>query len=281
MKILVTNDDGYSAQGIKSLVNILTKYGEVTVVAPKTHQSGTSMAVTLGFRPIAVRDLGETGGARWIYVDATPASCVKFAIDNVYTDGKPDLVVSGINHGANAATAACYSGTLGAAEEASLNGIPAIGVSLDNIRKDADFSGVEALFPSLFERIMASGAFGVGTYFNVNFPDLPVAEIKGVRLAHMGLGHWEKEFQKWDTDYFLRRKIDLEAYNVHWEDVVPGPEEELYFMVGTFVDDDRNDTGADHRLVKDGYVAVTIHNFDNTDYARLERLKADGFEYDY
>ena len=281
MKILVTNDDGYSAQGIKSLVNILTKYGEVTVVAPKTHQSGTSMAVTLGFRPIAVRDLGETGGARWIYVDATPASSVKFAIDNVYTDGKPDLVVSGINHGANAATAACYSGTLGAAEEASLNGIPAIGVSLDNIRKDADFSGVEALFPSLFERIMASGAFGVGTYFNVNFPDLPVAEIKGVRLAHMGLGHWEKEFQKWDTDYFSRRKIDLEAYNVHWEDVVPGPEEELYFMVGTFVDDDRNDTGADHRLVKDGYVAVTIHNFDNTDYARMERLKAEGFEYDY
>ena len=166
MKILVTNDDGYSARGIKSLVNILTKYGEVTVVAPKTHQSGTSMAVTLGFRPIAVRDLGEIDGARWIYVDATPASCVKFAIDNVYTDGKPDLVVSGINHGANAATAACYSGTLGAAEEASLNGIPAIGVSLDNIRKDADFSGVEALFPSLFERIMASGAFGVGTYFN-------------------------------------------------------------------------------------------------------------------
>ena len=239
------------------------------------------MAVTLGFRPIAVRDLGETDGARWIYVDATPASCVKFAIDNVYTDGKPDLVVSGINHGANAATAACYSGTLGAAEEASLNGIPAIGVSLDNIRKDADFSGVEALFPSLFERIMASGAFGVGTYFNVNFPDLPVAEIKGVRLAHMGLGHWEKEFQKWDTDYFSRRKIDLEAYNVHWEDVVPGPEEELYFMVGTFVDDDRNDTGADHRLVKDGYVAVTIHNFDNTDYDRLDRLKAAGFEYDY
>ncbi|MBR4478474.1 MAG: hypothetical protein IKO88_00600, partial [Bacteroidales bacterium] len=176
---------------------------------------------------------------------------------------------------------ACYSGTLGAAEEASLNGIPAIGVSLDNIRKDAVFSGVEALFPSLLERIMASGAFGVGTYFNVNFPDLPVADIKGVRLAHMGLGHWEKEFQKWDTDYFSRRKIDLEAYNVHWEDVVPGQEEELYFMVGTFVDDDRNDTGADHRLVKDGYVAVTIHNFDNTDYARLERLKADGFEYDY
>ena len=281
MKILVTNDDGYSAQGIKSLVNILTKYGEVTVVAPKTHQSGTSMAITLGFRPIAVRDLGETGGARWIYVDATPASCVKFAIDNVYTDGKPDLVVSGINHGANAATAACYSGTLGAAEEASLNGIPAIGVSLDNIRKDAVFSGVEALFPSLLERIMASGAFGVGTYFNVNFPDLPVADIKGVRLAHMGLGHWEKEFQKWDTDYLSRRKIDLEAYNVHWEDVVPGPEEELYFMVGTFVDDDRNDTGADHRLVKDGYVAVTIHNFDNTDYARMERLKAEGFEYDY
>ena len=88
MKILVTNDDGYRAKGIKSLANIMKKYGEVTVVAPKTHQSGTSMAVTLGFRPIAVRDFGDVDGVHWYYVDATPASCVKFAVDNIFTDGK-------------------------------------------------------------------------------------------------------------------------------------------------------------------------------------------------
>ena len=196
MKILVTNDDGYRSKGIKSLASIMKKYGDVTVVAPKVHQSGTSMAVTLGFRPIAVRDFGDVDGMHWYYVDATPASCVKFAVDNIYTDGKPDLVVSGINHGTNTATAACYSGTLGAVEEASLSGIPSIGVSLDNLSPHADFSVVEELFPALLDRILTSGCFERGTFLNVNYPNLPASEVKGVRLAHMGLGHWEKEFQE-------------------------------------------------------------------------------------
>ena len=278
MKILVTNDDGYRAKGIKSLANIMKKYGEVTVVAPKTHQSGTSMAVTLGFRPIAVRDFGEEDGVRWYYVDATPASCVKFAIDNVFTDSKPDLVVSGINHGTNTATAACYSGTLGAVEEASLSGIPAIGVSLDNLSAEADFSVVEELFPTLLDRIMASGCFERGTFLNVNYPDLPASEIKGVRLAHMGLGHWEKEFQEYDPDYIKRMGIDLTAYSIRWVDFVPEPGEDLYFMVGTFVDDPDNVPGADHHLVKEGYVTVTVHNLDNTDRVLAARLRDAGFE---
>ena len=278
MKILVTNDDGYRAKGIKSLANIMKKYGEVTVVAPKTHQSGTSMAVTLGFRPIAVRDFGTEDGVRWIYVDATPASCVKFAVDNVFTDGKPDLVVSGINHGTNTATAACYSGTLGAVEEASLSGIPAIGVSLDNLSADADFTVVEELFPALLDRIMASGCFEKGTFLNVNYPDLPASEIKGLRLAHMGRGHWEKEFQEYDPDYIKRMGIDLTAYSIRWVDFVPEPGEELYFMVGTFVDDPDNVPGADHRLVKEGYVTVTVHNLDNTDRDLAARLREAGFE---
>ena len=281
MKILVTNDDGYRSKGIKSLATIMKKYGEVTVVAPKFHQSGTSMAVTLGFRPIAVRDFGDIDGVRWIYVDATPASCVKFAVDNVFTDGKPDLVVSGINHGANTATAACYSGTLGAVEEASLSGIPAIGVSLDSLSPDADFSAVEALFPDLLDRILASGCFSRGTFLNVNYPDLPVTEIKGVRLAHMGIGHWEKEFQEWDPDYLSRHGIDITAYSYRWVDFVPEQGEELYFMVGTFVDDPVNTSEADHRLMKKGYVAVTVHNFDNTDRPLASKLRKAGFEYDF
>ena len=278
MKILVTNDDGYRAKGVKSLANIMKKYGEVTVVAPKTHQSGTSMAVTLGFRPIAVRDFGDVDGVRWYYVDATPASCVKFAVDNIFTDGKPDLVVSGINHGTNTATAACYSGTLGAVEEASLSGIPSIGVSLDNLSADADFSVVEELFPALLDRIMASGCFERGTFLNVNYPDLPASEIKGVRLAHMGLGHWEKEFQEYDPEYIKRMGIDLTAYSIRWVDFVPEPGEELYFMVGTFVDDPDNVPGADHHLVKEGYVTVTVHNLDNTDRVLARRLRDAGFE---
>jgi 5'-nucleotidase len=278
MKILVTNDDGYRSKGIKSLASIMKKYGDVTVVAPKVHQSGTSMAVTLGFRPIAVRDFGDVDGVRWYYVDATPASCVKFAVDNIYTDGKPDLVVSGINHGTNTATAACYSGTLGAVEEASLSGIPSIGVSLDNLSPHADFSVVEDHFPALLDRILTSGCFERGPFLNVNYPDLPASEVKGVRLTHMGLGHWEKEFQEYDPDYIKRMGIDLTEYSIRWVDFVPEEGEELYFMVGTFVDDPDNVPGADHHLVKEGYVTVTVHNLDNTDRALADRLRRSGFE---
>ena len=151
MRILITNDDGYNAKGIKVLAEIMKQFGEVTVIAPKTHQSGMSMAVSLGFKQIAHKDLGDG----WHYVDATPASCVKFGLNTLFLDNYPDVVVSGINHGSNASTASCYSGTLGAAEEAALNGIPAIGVSLDTLHPDADFSGVSAMFGEFFSKIMS------------------------------------------------------------------------------------------------------------------------------
>ena len=281
MKIFVTNDDGYRAQGIKALVNVMKKFGDVTVVAPKYHQSGTAMAVTLGFKPIAVKDLGDIDGARWYYVDATPASCVKFAIDNVFTDGKPDLVVSGVNHGSNAATAACYSATLGAAQEAAIGGIPAIGVSLDNIWSEADFSAFEALFPEVLMKLVKNGPYPHGTYFNINFPNLPSGKIKGIRLGHMGMGHWEKEFEKWDPNWFSLRGIDLGAMHLKMEDAEPEEGESMYFMIGTFVDDAREDALADHRLMKEGYISITVHNFDNTDRRLAGVLKKAGVETDF
>ena len=150
MRILITNDDGYQAKGIKVLADIMGKFGDVTVIAPKKHQSGMSMAVSLGLKQIAYKDLGNG----WHYVDATPASCVKFGLNTMFLDNFPDVVVSGINHGSNASTASCYSGTLGAAEEAALNGIPAIGVSLDSFHLDADFSSIEKYFGEIFEKLM-------------------------------------------------------------------------------------------------------------------------------
>ena len=281
MKILVTNDDGYRSQGIRALVDVMKKYGDVTVVAPKFHQSGTAMAVTLGFKPIAVKDMGMVDGARWIYVDATPASCVKFAVDNVFTDGKPDIVVSGVNHGSNAATAACYSATLGAAEEAALSGIPAIGVSLDNIWSEADFSAFKELFPEVMMKLVKNGPYPHGTYFNINFPDLPSSRIKGVRLGHMGMGHWEKEFEKWDPNWFSLRGIDIGSMHLKKEEAEPEKGEQMYFMIGTFVDDSKGDPGADHNLMKDGYISITVHNFDNTDRKTSAALKKAGLETDF
>lgn len=267
MRILITNDDGYQAKGIKVLADIMKKYGEVTVIAPKTHQSGMSMAVSLGFKQIAHKELGDG----WHYVDATPASCVKFGLNILFDGNYPDVVVSGINHGSNAATACCYSGTLGAAAEAALNGIPAIGVSLCSLRPDADFTAVEKYFGEIFEKLMNGRSDKHGVYYNVNFPDIPAAEIKGVKVGTQGLGRWVKEFQEWDVKHYAKYGITPELLGQSSNPVLEDGED-LYMMVGDFEDDDRNPSDADHRLLEEGYISVVAHNIDCTDYEETSRL---------
>ncbi len=281
MNILVTNDDGYRAEGIKALVRIMRQYGSVTVVAPKYHQSGMGMSVTMGLRPIAVKRLPDRDGVRRYYVDATPASCVKYALDEIFTEQRPDIVVCGINHGSNAATAACYSGTLGAAQEAAMNSLPGIGVSLDNMHHDADFSAVEKLFPQIFERLLSDGARKYGLFYNVNFPNLPVEKIKGVRVGHQGMGHWEKEFRRWDEDFCNRLGIKAEAYSLVNLEAKAEDGEEMYVMVGDFIDDPRNTPGADHHLMAEGYISLTAHQLLSCDEAECRRLREAGFDTDF
>ena len=276
MEILITNDDGYNSKGIKVLADIMKKYGNVTVIAPKHHQSGMSMAVSLGFKQIAHKNLGEG----WHYVDATPASCVKFGLNTMFLEKHPDVVVSGINHGSNAATASCYSGTLGAAEEAALNGIPAIGVSLDTLHPDADFSGVEKYFGDIFVDLIKNWPDRHGVYYNVNFPDIPTEQLKGVRAGSQGMGRWIKEFKEWDIAHYEKYGITPEMLGQRSE---PQHEEgeDLYMMVGEFLDDLRNPDDADHHLMSEGYVSVVAHNVDNTDYQEVERLRKNNFEMDF
>lgn len=267
MRILITNDDGYQAKGIQVLANIMKKYGEVTVIAPKTHQSGMSMAVSLGFKQIAHKDLGNG----WHYVDATPASCVKFGLNTMFLNQFPDVVVSGINHGSNASTASCYSGTLGAAAEAALNGIPAIGVSLDDFHVDADFSAIEKYFGDIFEKLMSERTGKFGVYYNVNFPSIPAKEIKGVRVGYQGKGRWVREFQPWDVKFYEKYGLTPELLGQSSNPVLEEGED-LYMMVGEFLDDPQNEANADHRLIQDGYISVVAHNIDCTDYQETERL---------
>ena len=276
MEILITNDDGYNSKGIKVLADIMKKYGNVTVIAPKHHQSGMSMAVSLGFKQIAHKNLGDG----WHYVDATPASCVKFGLNTIFLEKYPDVVVSGINHGSNAATASCYSGTLGAAEEAALNGIPAIGVSLDTLHPDADFSGVEKYFGEIFEGLMKNWPDKYGVYYNVNFPNIPTEQLKGVRAASQGMGRWIKEFKEWDVTHYAKYGITPEMLGQCSE---PQNEEgeDLYMMVGEFLDDPRNPADADHHLMAKGYVSIVAHNVDCTDYQEVERLRKFNLEKDF
>lgn len=300
MKILVTNDDGYQAKGINILAEMMRQFGDVTVVAPKTHQSGMSMAVSLGLKPIRYKAVrhedassdGQKGSLDIAYLDATPASCVKFALDILYTDYLPDVVVSGINHGSNAASASCYSGTLGAAQEGALNGIPAIGVSLDSINPDADFSAVEQYFPAIFKKIMEIAAVGKtrrneiqlkeknGIYYNVNFPDLPADKLKGTRAGYQGDGHWVKEFIGWDPDFYIRHGVTPELLGQ-----VSAPEceegEKLYMMAGTFIDDSKDEPRADHHIMQDGYISIVAHNIDTTDYDAVAALDKLGFDTEF
>ncbi len=276
MRILITNDDGFDAKGIKVLAEIMSRYGEVTVIAPKKHQSGMSMAVSLGFKQIAHKDLGNG----WHYVDATPASCVKYGLNTMFLDNFPDVVVSGINHGSNAATASCYSGTLGAAEEAALNGIPAIGVSLDTLHPDADFSGVEKYFGEIFSRLMEDYPDKYGVFYNVNFPDIPTDQIKGVRVGSQGKGRWIREFKEWDLKHYAKYGITPEMLGQSSNPVLEEGED-LYMMVGDFLDDSRNPEDADHLLVRNGYISVVAHNVDCTDYQEVARLKGKNIDTDF
>lgn len=226
-----------------------------------------SMAVSLGFKQIAHKDLG--GG--WHYLDATPASCVKFGLNTIFENNFPDVVVSGINHGSNAATASCYSGTLGAAAEAALNGIPAIGVSLCTLHPDADFSAVKQHFGDIFSTLIKDYPEKHGVYYNVNFPNIPSSEIKGIRVGTQGMGRWIREFKEWDAAHYAQYGITPELLGQSSNPILEEGED-LYMMVGEFLDDKRNPSDADHRLIEDGFISIVAHNIDCTDYEETERI---------
>ena len=279
MKILLTNDDGYRAKGIREMAALLKNFGEVTVIAPKRPQSGMSMAVSMGGQALAYKNLGTEDGIGWAYLDATPASCVKLALNTVFLEEKPDVVVSGINHGTNAASAVCYSGTLGAAAEAALNGITAIGVSMDTSDPEADFSEIRKRFPEIFTALTENPASEYGIYYNINFPGESCREIKGVRVASQGYGRWVREFRRWDADFLKRRGKSPEEIRDAMSRAEDG--EELYVIVGDFEDDPRNPEDADHRLNRDGYITVVPHNINCTDYQECKRLEDIGLNINY
>ncbi len=273
MRILVTNDDGIGYSGLDALIEVLRPLGDLTIVAPKSAQSGMSMAVTMGYKPIMVRHLRTLPGEDWWYLDGTPASCIKFGIDNVLYPQRPDLVVSGINHGNNVATAAVYSGTIGAAMEGAVNGIPSIAVSLDDFRPDADFSAVKALLPDLLNKLLASYNPRFGSFYNINFPALPKEQIKGVRVTRMGMAHWEKEYMPYNDAFLATRNHKPTSADLAYV-ATRLPEEEVVVMGGEFVSNEGNPEDADHLLLKQGYVTVTPHNFDNSDKDEMKRLCA-------
>lgn len=247
--ILITNDDGITAGGIKALVGVARNFGEVIVVAPDSPQSAQGHAITIE-QPIFVRKSDVFGSEVEAYeCSGTPVDCVKLAKSVLLKGRTPDLCVSGINHGSNAAINILYSGTLSAAMEASLEGIPSIGFSFLDFKADANFSVCLPFVAKLIDHVLTNG-MAEGNLYNVNIPNLPAEAIRGLKVCRQAEARWVEEY-------------------VHAQDPRGRP---YYWLSGKFVNkEDRED--ADANALLEGYVTLVPSHHDLTNYAALTRLQ--------
>jgi len=246
--IFITNDDGYQAGGLAVLIEMMRPYGDIVVVAPKEMQSGMSSALTVK-TPVRLRKIKEEPGLVIYACNGTPVDCVKLAMSHVLTR-KPDLLVSGINQGSNTSISVIYSGTLGAAAEGTLYGIPSIGFSLNDHSPAADFTACIPYGRMIIEQVLKT-PFDKHSFLNVNFPCLPANEIKGFKLCRQNHGSWMDEFEK---------RIDPHGTDYYW-------------MTGAFLNHEEEAGDTDENAMCAGYIAIVPHHLDMTNYRELERLK--------
>lgn len=249
--ILVSNDDGITAPGIRNLIEVASRVGDVVVVAPDGPQSGMGHAITIGntlrLRPV---DIFEPGIHAY-ECSGTPADCVKLAKREVLGGQAPDLVVSGINHGSNSSISVLYSGTMSAALEAGIEGIPAIGFSLCDYGHDADFSHTLPHIEHVIRQAITHG-IPAGVTLNVNFPPIGRGPIKGIKVCRQARAKWQEEFDK---------RFDPRG-------------QEYYWMVGKFVNMDRGED-TDEWALANGYASLVPCTYDLTAYAAMPTLNAE------
>jgi len=192
--ILVTNDDGITAKGIRSLVEAVSPFGEVLVVAPDKPQSGMGHAISV-HDPLRLKKSNEFNGIEAYTCSGTPVDCVKLAIYEILKDRKPDLLVSGVNHGDNSSTNVLYSGTMSAAVEGALENIPAAGFSLQDYASDADFSASQYVIEKVVRKCL-DNEFPQHVCLNVNIPKLSLSELKGMKICRQARAFWRDSFDK-------------------------------------------------------------------------------------
>lgn len=229
--ILVVNDDGITAPGIKALMDAVSEIGNVVVVAPDSPQSGMGHAITIG-KPLRLDKVDIYEGVEMYRCSGTPVDCVKLAVNKIFKGQKPDLCVSGINHGLNNSINVLYSGTMSAAVEGAIEGIPSIGFSLDDFTLQADFSHCIKYVKELVLQVLKNG-LPVATLLNVNFPN--THNIKGIKICRQASAKWAEEFDErvdphkrpyyWLTGVFQLNDggedTDVWALEHHYASVVP------------------------------------------------------------
>ncbi|NNM22635.1 MAG: 5'/3'-nucleotidase SurE [Flavobacteriaceae bacterium] len=246
--ILVTNDDGITAPGIRTLIEVMNEIGEVWVVAPDSPQSGMGHAITVNETLYVDRIIVDPDAPQKEYsCSGTPVDCVKLAT-NELLKRKPDLCVSGINHGSNSSINVIYSGTMSAAVEAGTVGIPSIGFSLLDYSLEADFSHVKSYVKTLAIQALNHG-MPKGVVLNVNFPKQNASGIKGMKVCRQANAHWIENFDK-RTNPLGR---------------------DYYWLTGDFVNEDKGED-TDEWALKHGFVSIVPVQFDLTAHHAIKDI---------
>ncbi len=248
--ILIANDDSIAAKGIKVLAEVMSEIGEVVVIAPDTHQSGMGHAITLD-RPLRVNKVRNfLPNVEAYKCSGTPADCVKFGKHFLLKDRKIDIVVSGINHGSNSSISVIYSGTMSAAIEAAIEGIPAIGFSVGDFATDADFSHTKEYIKKIALKVLENG-LPKGVALNVNFPKISEEPIKGIKICRQ-------------TDAVFRESFEERK----------DPYGRPYYWMDGFLQNEDSGGGTDEDALKENYISIVPAKFDLTDYQAMGVLSS-------
>lgn len=244
-KILITNDDGIAAPGIKALTEVMHELGEIFIIAPDSAQSGMGHAITINSTLELKHIPGFLGTENAYSCTGTPVDCVKMGIHELMKT-RPDLCVSGVNHGSNSSINVIYSGTMSAAVEGGIEGIPSIGFSLCDYSWDANFENIKPFIKKIAFEVLEKG-LPEGVILNVNFPKTD--QIKGIKICRQAKAAWEEEFDKRTNPMG----------------------KEYYWLTGKFVNHDNGEDTDEWALAND-YISIVPVHFDLTAYHAIQQL---------
>ncbi len=245
--ILVTNDDGINAPGIRALISVMAEIGKVIVVAPDSPQSAMGHAITINSTLYLNKISAENADITEYACSGTPVDCVKLAVNEILKM-KPDLCVSGVNHGSNSSINVIYSGTMSAAVEAGIEGIPAIGFSLLDYAWSANFEAIKPFIKKIALEVL-SKKMTEGTVLNVNFPKLKQEDIKGIKICRQAKALWMERFDKRQTPFG----------------------KDYYWLTGEFVNQDKGED-TDEWALANGYISIVPVQFDLTAHHAIAQL---------
>ncbi len=244
--ILITNDDGIYSPGLRYLIGLMNNIGKVVVVAPDGPQSAQSHAITIN-KPITCEKIKIDEGKQIEFIcNGTPVDCVKLALAEIL-DRKPDICISGINHGSNASINVIYSGTVSAAIEASVHDIPSVGFSILDYSTTTEFKHTETHIINIVRNLLSSN---LNVCLNVNIPKYSENKIKGIKIAKQAKGKWIEDFDE---------RVSPMGKRYFW-------------LTGKFIKEDESNE-ADQNLLDDNYISVVPVRYDLTDYSQIDDVK--------